>query len=132
MFLMRRSAPGAIAGGITYAILLPTVLSFFGKSAENRAKEIRQVLLQSHRIICEGGAKLHGRPGWMFLCEDALVYYLNYTPQPIVLHLSKIRDVELTRNRLIIHTQTGNFKFIVAKSKQWQSSILQSMNVNIA
>lgn len=131
MFLLQRSAAGAIAGGLTYGILFPAIMSLFGKSAENRAKEIRLVLSQSHRITCEGVAKLNGRPGWMFLCEDALVYYLNDTPQPIVLHLSQIRGVALVRNRLVIHTQTGSFQFIVAKNKQWQASILQSMNTQI-
>ena len=132
MYLIDRNAFKAVFGFVTFSFIFPLFLALSGKHAENWVKEIRRILQQSHIITCEGSAKLNGRLGWMFLCEDALVYYFNYTPQPIVLYLSQIRDVELTLNRLIIHTHTASFKFIVFKGKQWQSSIIQSLNANKA
>lgn len=117
-----------IIGGIVYAILFPLVLAIASKKTEQRADLLRRTLVQTHRITCDGVAKMNGKPGWMFLCEDALVYYQNNVPQPYVLPLSQIFNVTLGMNRLIIQTQTGEYKFIVVKNKQWQSAILWSID----
>ncbi len=127
MYLIYRNLNSAAISGVVFGILFPCGMAIVGMGANNRGKALRQFVAQSHRITCDGSAQLNGKPGWMFLCEDALVYYPNQNTQPTVIPLNQIQDVSLGTNRVILHTVSGVFKFIVTHNRQWRMQILRSI-----
>jgi hypothetical protein len=71
--------------------------------------------------------------GWMFLSEDAIEYYHvtvkkgivnNIKEKNVLILLDDIQSVKTKKlNRIVIKTNTGNFKFFVTKPKEWKKYI---------
>lgn len=120
----------ATMSAVIVSVIMVLVLFLSGRKLEKKAEEVRDEILNSKRIVCEGPASLGIQRGWAFFSDDAIEFY-EYNSKnkslekTAVIPVEDIVSVETTKlNQLIIRTKTGEVKnLLVCKAKLWKQSI---------
>ena len=73
--LWQKSVLVGIISGAMCGILYGVIMFLFVKSQEKKFDKMREQIASERKIICDGGATLHGNGGWLFLTEEGLEFY---------------------------------------------------------
>ena len=91
--LWQKSVLVGIISGAMCGILYGVIMFLFVKSQEKKFDKMREQIASERKIICDGGATLHGNGGWLFLTEFGLEFYphkVNFSRQEMRISLKSI------------------------------------------
>lgn len=130
--------------GFFYGYLLALPMTFVcvvaDKIEEKKYKRTKEELKNTKFLICHGPVKqthlLFFLTGWLFLCEDAIVFCphkINSKVADSTIDLRDIQKVYRNRSKLLIRTNAEEFHFTVKKATFWERDIkkqLERLNDN--
>ena len=135
--IVYNSVVKGILGGLLYGGFFVFCMAVVSISNEGEAKTYHTEISRTKKIICEGPVKrldMTYRDGWLFLCEDVLVFYprriRNEGRKKFLIRIQDIENIETKSNKLIIHTKAGDTKtyvFAVSKIALLKHSIMEQL-----
>jgi hypothetical protein len=130
--LWQKSVLVGIISGAMCGILYGVIMFLFVKSQEKKFDKMREQIASERKIICDGGATLHGNGGWLFLTEYGLEFYphkVNFSRQEMRISLKSINAASVLGKSILISVKeyTNAITIIVTHSKEWQKQITDAV-----
>jgi hypothetical protein len=130
--LWQKSVLVGIISGAMCGILYGVIMFLFVKSQEKKFDKMREQIASERKIICDGGATLHGNGGWLFLTEYGLEFYphkVNFSRQEMRISLKSINAASVLGKSILISVKeyTNAITIIVTHNKEWQKQITDAV-----
>jgi hypothetical protein len=130
--LWQKSVLVGIISGAMCGILYGVIMFLFVKSQEKKFDKMREQIASERKIICDGGATLHGNGGWLFLTEYGLEFYphkVNFSRQEMRISLKSINAASVLGKSILISVKeyTNAITIIVTHNKEWQKQITDAI-----
>jgi hypothetical protein len=130
--LWQKSVLVGIISGAMCGILYGVIMFLFVKSQEKKFDKMREQIASERKIICDGGATLHGNGGWLFLTEFGLEFYphkVNFSRQEMRISLKSINAASVLGKSILISVKeyTNAITIIVTHNKEWQKQITDAV-----
>jgi hypothetical protein len=130
--LWQKSVLVGIISGAMCGILYGVIMFLFVKSQEQKFDKMREQIASERKIICDGGATLHGNGGWLFLTEYGLEFYphkVNFSRQEMRISLKSINAASVLGKSILISVKeyTNAITIIVTHNKEWQKQITDAV-----
>ena len=130
--LWQKSVLVGIISGAMCGILYGVIMFLFVKSQEKKFDKMREQIASERKIICDGGATLHGNGGWLFLTEFGLEFYphkVNFSRQEMRISLKSINAASVLGKSILISVKesTNAITIIVTHNKEWQKQITDAI-----
>lgn len=131
--LWQKSVLVGIISGAMCGILYGVIMFLFVKSQEKKFDKMREQIASERKIICDGGATLHGNGGWLFLTEYGLEFYphkVNLSRQEMRIPISNLESVRINgRNQILLATKdyVNAIAVVVTHNKEWQKQITDAI-----
>ena len=130
--LWQKSVLVGIISGAMCGILYGVIMFLFVKSQEKKFDKMREQIASERKIICDGGATLHGNGGWLFLTEFGLEFYphkINFSRQEMRISLKSINAASVLGKSILISVKesTNAITIIVTHNKEWQKQITDAI-----
>lgn len=130
--LWQKSVLVGIISGAMCGILYGVIMFLFVKSQEKKFDKMREQIASERKIICDGGATLHGNGGWLFLTEFGLEFYphkINFSRQEMRISLKSINAASVLGKSILISVKesTNAITIIVTHNKEWQKQITDAV-----
>ena len=130
--LWQKSILVGIISGAMCGILYGVIMFLFVKSQEKKFDKMREQIASERKIICDGGATLHGNGGWLFLTEFGLEFYphkVNFSRQEMRISLKSINAASVLGKSILISVKesTNAITIIVTHNKEWQKQITDAV-----
>lgn len=130
--LWQKSVLVGIISGAMCGILYGVIMFVFVKSQEKKFDKMREQIASERKIICDGGATLHGNGGWLFLTEFGLEFYphkVNFSRQEMRISLKSINAASVLGKSILISVKesTNAITIIVTHNKEWQKQITDAI-----
>ena len=130
--LWQKSVLVGIISGAMCGILYGVIMFLFVKSQEKKFDKMREQIASERKIICDGGATLHGNGGWLLLTEYGLEFYphkVNFSRQEMRIPLKSINAASVLGKSILISVKesTNAITIIVTHNKEWQKQITDAV-----
>ena len=130
--LWQKSVLVGIISGAMCGILYGVIMFLFVKSQEKKFDKMREQIASERKIICDGGATLHGNGCWLFLTEYGLEFYphkVNFSRQEMRISLKSINAASVLGKSILISVKesTNAITIIVTHNKEWQKQITDAV-----
>ena len=130
--LWQKSVLVGIISGAMCGILYGVIMFLFVKIQEKKFDKMREQIASERKIICDGGATLHGNGGWLFLTEYGLEFYphkVNFSRQEMRISLKSINAASVLGKSILISVKesTNAITIIVTHNREWQKQITDAV-----
>ena len=125
--LVNQSIAVGLLATVFCGVLFSFLIFLFSKPMEKKFFKMRAELEREQTVICDGAATIQGNGGWLFLLEDAVLFFphkINFSTKKMKIPLSVIESVKAQKNQIVITTfKQTKITAVVCQNKEWQKQI---------